>query len=84
MAPDAGSTVPRGAEISVVVSLGRPFIEVPDVIGLPAAEAAGVLEAAGFEVIATVGSPSGEVLGTDPPAGETYRLGRQITILTRS
>ncbi len=83
MSPDAGTSVARGTDVTVVISKGKPFIEVPDVIGLPAAEAADKLEAAGFEVIDTVGAPNGEVLGTDPPAGESYRLGKQIVILTR-
>lgn len=83
MSPEASSSVPRGTEITVVISKGKPFIEVPDVIGLPAAEAADKLEAAGFEVIDTVGAPNGEVLGTDPPSGESYRLGKEIVILTR-
>jgi eukaryotic-like serine/threonine-protein kinase len=84
MSPAPGEQVERGATVDFVVSLGRPWVTVPDVVGLGAAEASDRLEAAGFVVVDTVGPPNRPVLITDPPAGETYRQGRAVTIITRS
>ncbi len=82
--PGPAATVARGDQITVVLSRGLPFIEVPDVVGMGAAEAADALEALGFVVTDTVGPPNGEVLTTDPPAGEFIRQGSPIRIVTRS
>lgn len=79
-----GVLVDRDSTLTGVVSLGLPFITVPDVKGMSGAEAAEVLEDAGFIVTATVGSPTGEVIETDPPIGETFRKGKQVRIFTRA
>jgi serine/threonine-protein kinase len=84
VSPGPGEQVERGAQVTVTVSLGRPWITVPDVVGLTAAEASDRLEAQGFVVVDTIGPPNRPVLVTDPPAGETYRKGKQVTIITRS
>ncbi len=81
--PAAGESVPRGFTVSVLVSKGRPYVTVPDVTGKPAAEAADILEAAGFVVTDVEGRPNAEVLATNPPAGEGHRLGTSIVIFTR-
>ncbi len=81
--PDPGASVPRGFVVSVLVSKGRPFVTVPDVTGKPAAEAADILEAAGFVVTDVEGKPNAEVLATNPPAGEGHRLGTSIVLFTR-
>ena len=72
--PGAGSEVERGSTISVTVSLGLPFVEVPDVVGLPVPQAIDALQEAGFsvEINGTVGSA---VLTTRPVAGESVRPG---------
>lgn len=84
VSPAPGEQVERGATVEVVISLGRPFVVVPDVVGLSAAEASDQLEAAGFVVVDTVGPPNRPVLVTDPPAGESRRQGERITIVTRA
>ncbi len=81
--PAVGESVARDGTVTVVVSLGLPFITVPDVTGMSAVDAERTLIEAGFVVTGTQGSPSGEVLVTNPPAGETYRLGHEILIVTR-
>lgn len=81
--PEPGSTVERGAEVTVVFSTGKPFVAVPDVIGKSAGEAADILEAAGFFVKDTEGPPNSEVLATNPPQGESHREGTSIVIFTR-
>ena len=47
------------------------------------AEAADILEAAGFVVTDVEGKPNAEVLATNPPAGEGHRLGTSIVLFTR-
>ena len=81
--PEVGVALPPGSEVTIVVSLGLPYIEVPDVVGLDAAAAADKLEAAGFSVSDTNGPPNSPVLATDPPAGEFHRTGTSIVIFTR-
>ncbi len=81
--PAVGTTVERGSEVSVVFSTGRPFVEVPNVVGSSAAEAADALQAAGLWVQDTEGPPNSEVLATNPPAGDTVREGAAVIIFTR-
>ena len=81
--PVAGSTVDRGAEVTIVVSIGLPFVVVPDVVGMSAADAADVLTSAGLVVTDTDGPPNKDVLATDPPAGESVRQGTGVIIFTR-
>ncbi len=81
--PTAEALVERGATVTIVVSKGLPFVTVPDVRGMAAAEAADVLTAAGLVVADTEGPPNREVLATDPPAGESRRQGTQVIIFTR-
>lgn len=78
--PAAGAEVARGTTVTVVVSQGLPFITVPEVVGLPAAEAADILEAAGFVVVDTEGPPNGPVINTDPAEGTSHRKGASIRI----
>jgi len=78
--PAAGAEVARGTAVTVVVSQGLPFITVPEVLGLPAAEAADILEAAGFVVVDTEGPPNGPVISTDPAEGTSHRKGTSIRI----
>ena len=81
--PPAGQLIEKGGAVTVVISLGLPFVTVPDVAGLSAVEAAEVLADEGFEVVDTVGPPNAEVLATSPPAGEAARQGSDVVIFTR-
>ncbi len=81
--PAAGAELARGDAVELIVSLGLPFVVVPDLTDLRGGEADEQLTAAGFVVVDTVGPPNGEVLGTDPPAGESHRHGSEIRIFTR-
>ena len=83
MATVPGTTVERGDTVEIIVSLGLPFVIVPDTNGMRGAEADDVLTAAGFVVVDTVGPPNGVVLATDPPAGESHRQGTEVRIITR-
>ena len=81
--PRAGSLVPGGSEVSLIVSLGADLVEVPDVVGLTAAPARARLINAGLRVSSTTreggaGSP-GSVWSTTPAAGE--RVARDTEVL---
>lgn len=76
-------TIDRGGEVTITVSLGLPFIVVPNVAGMSASDAADALVAAGFVVSDTDGPPNQSVIATDPPAGESLRKGSDIIIFTR-
>ena len=78
--PAADTEVARGTTVTVVISQGLPFVTVPEVVGLPAAEAADILEAAGFVVVDTEGPPNGPVISTDPAEGTSHRKGTSIRI----
>ncbi|MDH3302691.1 MAG: PASTA domain-containing protein [Acidimicrobiia bacterium] len=78
--PAAGAEIARGTTVTVVISQGLPFITVPEVVGLRAAEAADILEAAGFVVVDTEGPPNGPVINTDPAEGTSHRKGTSIRI----
>lgn len=81
--PIPEATIERGGEVTITISLGLPFIVVPNVSGMSASDAADVLVAAGFVVSDTDGPPNQSVIATDPPAGESLRKGSDIIIFTR-
>ncbi len=81
--PD-GAEVPRDTVVELTVSKGPEPIAIPNVIGLSGTEAASRLEAAGFGVSDVQGSPNGEVLATDPLAGELRQAGTAVRIFTRT
>ncbi len=78
-----GESIDRDSTITVVVSSGLPFIQVPDVREMRGSEATTLLEDLGFKVVAFVGSPNKKVIATDPPIGEFHRMGTEITIFAR-
>jgi serine/threonine-protein kinase len=80
--PPAGTQVPKGGTVNVVVSIGRRPIPVPDVIGRSAPDASDVLEAAGL-VVRTDGAANKPVIATDPGAGTTLHRGDQVIIITQ-
>lgn len=81
--PAPESSLERGSTVTITVSLGLPFIRVPDVSGMSAADAADELTALGFVVSDTDGPPNRDVIATDPPAGDSLRKGSEIVIFTR-
>lgn len=79
--PGAEEVLARGSSVAVVVSLGLPFVEIPDVTGMLAADAATELEALGLVIEDTDGPPNRPVLITDPVAGTSVRQGTAIRII---
>lgn len=82
--PPAGTQVPIGSEITIVVSLGPEIVEVPSVLQRPAQDARNALEAAGF-VVQIQTQPSinvqeGFVISQNPQAGARLNRGDTITL----
>src|SRR3546814_9296457 len=75
--------VDEGADVEVVVSTGKPDVEVPGVVGKSEQEATDQLEAAGFKVNREerdTDDPEGEVIDQNPAAGEPATSGSEVTI----
>jgi eukaryotic-like serine/threonine-protein kinase len=81
--PSPGAFVDADSEVTIVVSSGPAPRVVPNTVGLTVEEATLALEAEGFDVTFTIGSPLLPVLSTNPPAGETHPYGSEVTIITR-
>ena len=79
--PAAGTEVSRGDTVTVTVSLGRPFVDIPDFAGRPVSEAIDELRGLGFQVVIN-GAVGAEVLGTRPVAGTSVRYGSEIEIVS--
>jgi serine/threonine-protein kinase len=80
--PKAGTSVSKGADITIYVSGGAA--QVPSVIGDPVATAQQILSGAGFNVVTkTVQGPSGSTPGNvfeQNPSGGTAPTGSNVTI----
>ena len=81
--PAAGTAVPRGSEVEVVVSKGPDLVVVPPVQGLSLEEAVQALEAAGLVVGDAFGPAKGDPFLTDPSAGTEVRRGATVDIYLR-
>jgi serine/threonine-protein kinase len=80
--PAPGAPSHRGAEISVVISLGMPFVEVPKVTSLPVDDAVALLQERGLaaEEYSPLGKFLGLVQAQDPAPGESVRKGSTVTL----
>lgn len=84
--PPAGSTLPPGARVGLVVSRGAPTITVPDVLGLSAADARARFEAAGLALGSvtrrrTGDATPGTIVAQLPAAGTLAAPGTIIDIV---
>jgi beta-lactam-binding protein with PASTA domain len=78
----AGTTLPRGATVDVVVSKGPHFVQVPtNLVGLPVQTATSEIQALGLVVAGTYG-PGNTVILSYPTPGSTVRVGTAITLYT--
>ncbi len=59
--PEAGTTIDRETEVSIIVSLGPEPTTVPDVVGQPEADARATLVGSGFEVGESIQQFEGDV-----------------------
>ncbi|MDQ1696608.1 MAG: eukaryotic-like serine/threonine-protein kinase, partial [Frankiaceae bacterium] len=83
--PTADILLKKGESVSLVVSLGVHFVEVPlDLVGLSQQDARTALRAAGLKVGRVVprnsDAPAGQVLSTDPPGGSKIAEGSPVTL----
>ncbi|GAA0620465.1 Stk1 family PASTA domain-containing Ser/Thr kinase [Sporichthya brevicatena] len=83
--PAASSTLTRGDEVTIVVSQGEVRATVPDVVGLPLADARKALEAANLvpNKVTRRNSdrPNNEVLETNPKAGTKRELNSRVDLV---
>ncbi|MGH3335989.1 MAG: PASTA domain-containing protein, partial [Nocardioides sp.] len=81
--PNRDQFVDPDSEVDLVVSSGKPLVEVPFVVGRPRTAAAAALSEANLEVTMQEresDEPAGRVLSTDPPAGDTVPEGTLVTV----
>jgi serine/threonine-protein kinase len=85
-APSAGSELPRGSTVSIVVSGGREQIKVPNLIGKERREAVEELRATGLvpeveEEETEVTAQVGRVTDQFPPPGSEVEPGSDVTVV---
>jgi beta-lactam-binding protein with PASTA domain/predicted Ser/Thr protein kinase len=85
-APSAGSELPRGSTVSIVVSKGVRKAKVPNVIGAERAEAVEALREAGLvpavqEQETEAPSKVGRVIDQFPPPGSEVEPGSEVTVV---
>jgi eukaryotic-like serine/threonine-protein kinase len=85
-APSAGSELPRGSTVSIVVSKGEAKTKVPNVIGSERAEAVESLRAEGLvptvqEQQTEVPQQVGRVTDQFPPPGSEVEPGAEVTLV---
>jgi serine/threonine-protein kinase len=86
--PPRGTSVHKGARVSVFVSSGAESVAVPNVVHKPSAQALKILSQKGLQPTAqnepseTVGT--GLVVSTDPTAGVSVQVGSPVTVLVSS
>jgi serine/threonine-protein kinase len=81
--PPAGTVVVEGTSVRINVSKGPRPVEVPNVVGLPYAEAENNLRSRGFAVTRVDGPsdlPAGSVFDQDPSAGTESSRGATVTV----
>jgi serine/threonine-protein kinase len=85
-APSAGSELPRGSSVSIVVSKGKQKTKVPNVIGSERAEAVETMREAGLtptvqEEETEVTAKVGRVTDQFPPPGSEVEPGAEVTVV---
>ena len=81
--PEAGEKIERGNTVTIYVSQGKRRVDVPNVVGRSAADAAAELTQAGLErneVQVFSDKPEGTVIAQDPAAGKRVVEGTRVRI----
>ncbi|MDQ1514917.1 MAG: eukaryotic-like serine/threonine-protein kinase, partial [Actinomycetota bacterium] len=83
--PPAGTSVPKGSKIQLIISSGQEQVRVPNVVGLSKSDATTELQNAGFTVVTrdvTSLDPNnaGRVIAQSPPADSKAAKGSAVTI----
>ena len=83
--PAAGATIGAGEEVDLLISIGRPQVEVPGVRGDQAAEALAEVRRAGFKAerldVFSAVVPAGQVVTTNPAPGLELPWGSTVQVL---
>ncbi|HVB94638.1 MAG TPA: Stk1 family PASTA domain-containing Ser/Thr kinase [Acidimicrobiales bacterium] len=87
--PPSGSSINKGATVTLTVSSGPNAVTVPSVAGLSQTAAANVLGNRGLTLSGTTNQPSsqyqaGVVIGSDPGAGASVQPGSGVTLIVSS
>jgi serine/threonine-protein kinase len=87
--PQGGERVSRSSKVTLSVSSGPNTVEVPDVSGFSVDEATTALKnvnltVAGTEQVDNTSAEKGEVVETDPAAGQTVNVGSAVTLRVSS
>jgi eukaryotic-like serine/threonine-protein kinase len=83
VSPPEGQKVDKGSSVTLVVSSGKPQVEVPDVVGKSFDEAQSTLQAAGFKVTRVdkeSDKSPGTVLSQNPKSGGRIDSGSTIAL----
>ncbi len=83
VSPQAGTTLPRGSNVSLEISSGPQQATVLSVTGRSLSDATSLLQAAGFKVTSTEtqsAKPPGTVIGQSPAAGAQAQIGSLVTL----
>ena len=80
--PPAGSSVAKGATVTVNVSKGQQMVSVPDVTGDSVDKATQELARVGLVVANVYGPPNKRVFVTDPTPGTTVPVGSSVNLYT--
>jgi beta-lactam-binding protein with PASTA domain/predicted Ser/Thr protein kinase len=81
--PESGERIERGNTVTIYVSQGKRKVDVPNVVGRSAADAAAALTQAGLErneVQVFSDKPEGTVIAQDPAAGKRVVEGTRVRI----
>ncbi|RLV48069.1 Stk1 family PASTA domain-containing Ser/Thr kinase [Nocardioides mangrovicus] len=81
--PVAGKSLDEGSTVALVVSTGKPAVQLPDVVGQNKDDAQSQLQQLGLEVtLKNVESdePEGQVTAMDPGAGTSVADGTNVTL----
>jgi eukaryotic-like serine/threonine-protein kinase len=81
--PGTGADIP--SQVELVVSAGPPLLEVPQVTGLTADQAEGILSASGFRLGGVHfdpfgGGPPGRIYDQHPVHGDSARVGSRVDV----
>ena len=81
--PNRDQFVPPSTSVDLVVSTGKPLVNVPSVVGQNRADARATLESANLRVTVErrdSDAPARQVVETDPPAGTSVPEGSNVTV----
>jgi serine/threonine-protein kinase len=83
--PVAGTSVPIGSRVALIVSTGPPSVQVPDVTSEDVGQAKATLQSRGFNVVTSVqvssSATAGTVLSQTPSGGSSVATGSTITLV---